>query len=235
MSILLTPPQAIEVVDPERCAVGESPRWDHRDGSLYWIDVRGPTIHRISADGSRSQWTLQAEIGSIALARFAHGVPVLLVAGHGGYGRFDPISGALHPMMNPETDRPSNRLNDGKVDQCGRFWAGSLEARSPAPVGRLWRLDADQTAHQLLDQLAIPNGIVWSPDHRYMYFSESLTGRIDRCDFDLDTGTLGKRSVFAAVAPGRGLADGAAIDTDGALWSAYNASDIKGRFEWHQG
>lgn len=221
MSDLLESPGPIDVIDSAPCAVGECPLWDHRDGSIFWIDVRGPSIHRRAADGRKSTWTLDGAVGSIALARLPNGAPGLMVAGFGGFCVFDPSNGKLTPVINPEPDRPDNRLNDGRVDRRGRMWAGSLQPGTFAPRGRLWRLDPDYSAHMALDDLAIPNGIAFSPDNRLLYFTDSITGRIDVCDFDLDDGAISNRRTFATLATGRGLADGAAIDVDGCLWSAH--------------
>lgn len=33
---------------------------------------------------------------------------------------------ALDWIGNPETDRPESRLNDGRADRQGRFWAGTM-------------------------------------------------------------------------------------------------------------
>lgn len=221
MSDPLGAPPAIEVIDARPFAVGECPLWDHRDRSIWWIDVRGPSIHRRASDGRTSDWSLADEIGSIGLAYLADGRPGLLVAGRGGIALFDPASGAIQPIADPEPDLPRNRINDGKVDRRGRFWAGSLEPGRIAACGNLWRLDPDCTTHRILKKLTIPNGIVWSPDERRMYLTESPTGRIDVCDFDAQAGSVSNRRPFATVATGRGIPDGAAIDIDGCLWSAH--------------
>ncbi|MFN0304509.1 MAG: SMP-30/gluconolactonase/LRE family protein [Burkholderiales bacterium] len=219
--LLLAPPDAIEVIDTARCAVGECPLWDHRDGSMYWIDVRGPAVHRLATNGRKSTWTLDAQVGSIALARLPSGANGLMLAGYGGFGIFDPSNGTLTPVANPEPDRPDNRLNDGRVDRRGRMWAGSLQPGTFAPRGRLWRINPDYSAHMAIDSLTIPNGIAFSPDNRRLYFTDSATGRIDTCDFDLDDGVISNRRTFVTLATGRGVADGAAIDIDGCLWSAH--------------
>jgi sugar lactone lactonase YvrE len=41
-------------------------------------------------------------------------------------------------MVDPEPERPQNRLNDAKADRCGRIWAGSMAvACSLRPLRRV--------------------------------------------------------------------------------------------------
>ncbi len=214
-------PVPIEVIDRHRLAVGECPLWDHRDRSLWWIDVRGPHLHRLEMNGARQSWTLAAQVGAIALARLPNGGAGLLVAGHGGFGWFDPASGVHTPIVDPEADRPKLRLNDGRVDARGRMWSGSLQPGVFTPQGRVWNLDDTGTVRCALEGLAIPNGIAFSPDARRLYVADSAQCRIDVCDLDLDEGRVANRRPFVQLPVGRGLPDGATVDVDGCLWSAH--------------
>ena len=44
-----------------------------------------------------------------------------------GFVAVDPASGRIEPVADVEADRPSTRMNDGKVDPQGRFWAGTTD------------------------------------------------------------------------------------------------------------
>jgi sugar lactone lactonase YvrE len=85
------------------------------------------------------------------------------------------------------------RLNDGRCDTAGRFWAGSVITPRTAPNAALWCLQADassatvQRRHMAGDNFTA-NGLAFSPDNRTLYWSNTPEHRIDRFDFDVTTG-----------------------------------------------
>jgi sugar lactone lactonase YvrE len=64
------------------------------------------------------------------------------------------------------------------------------------------------------------NGLGWSPDDRTMYFTDSMVRTIWAYEFDLPTGALGARRVFAKLADNDGVPDGLTVDSEGFVWSA---------------
>jgi sugar lactone lactonase YvrE len=212
-----------EVVTNDRAALGESPLWSPREGALYWIDTRGPTIMRLHlASGERRTWGLPSTVGAIALRR----VGGLLLATKHGVATLD-ADGTFALLHDPEPELPAHRLNDGKVDRAGRFWFGTMEDDARTPTGRLYRYDADGTSSAHDEGFTIPNGQAWSPDNRRMYCADSRRSTIYVYDFDLAGGTLANRRVFVRTPDGDGFPDGATVDAQGYLWSArINASAI---------
>jgi sugar lactone lactonase YvrE len=61
--------------------------------------------------------------------------------------------------INPASSE--RRINDGKVDPGGRFWAGMM---GPGAVHHLYRLDGSHTLCVMESGITISNGIGWSPD-----------------------------------------------------------------------
>ena len=53
-----------------------------------------------------------------------------------------------------------------------------------------------------------------------MYFTDSMVRTIWSYEFDLATGALGERRVFATLAATDGFPDGLAVDSEGFVWSA---------------
>ncbi|WP_239591891.1 SMP-30/gluconolactonase/LRE family protein, partial [Stenotrophomonas maltophilia] len=39
-----------------------------------------------------------------------------------GFATIDLADGAVHTIVDPEPDQPTNILNDGKCDRRGRYW-----------------------------------------------------------------------------------------------------------------
>lgn len=199
-----------------RDVLGEGPIWDTATGVLWWVDIADSGLRRYRpSTGEVDLWDLPERAGSVA-PRASGGLLLGVVS---GFAKFDPATSAFERIVEPEPDRPGNRLNDGKCDRQGRFWAGSMDAAEKEWTGALYRLDLDGTAFRILDGLGIPNTLVWSADSKTMYFAETLDRTIYSFDFDPDTGVPSNRRVFAVI-PRPGYPDGSTIDEDGHLWNA---------------
>src|SRR6266481_1820632 len=112
-------------------------------------------------------------------------------------------------------------MNDGKVDRQGRFVAGTMDTKEEGPKGALYRLDPDLSLHKLDDKIIVSNGPCWSPDGRIFYFADSWSGEIWAYDYDLDTGNVSNRRVFATIdTSSGGAADASTVDAEGCLWNA---------------
>jgi sugar lactone lactonase YvrE len=201
-----------------QCELGEGPLWSSADSALYWIDILGQHIYRLDDGAAEPQrWDLPAKPGCIALRRGGG----LMVAMKTGVHTIDLATGQLTLVVDPEPDRPGNRLNDGAADARGRFWIGSMDDEEKAVSGALYRIDADGSCTRVLDQLGVSNGIGWSPDGATMYHTDSSARTITAYDFDVESGSIGRPRTFAEdhdCSP-----DGLTVDADGFVWSAkYN-------------
>src|SRR5690606_11706358 len=107
------------------------------------------------------------------------------------------------------------RMNDGKVDQRGRFVSGSLETTETAPMGLLYSLGVDHKVTQIDDDITVSNGPCWSPDGTIFYFADSRSRAIWAYDYDLETGAVANKRNFCDFAAEDGLPDGATVDAEG--------------------
>jgi len=207
--------EAVCVVDAQ-AVVGECPVWVPEENALYWVDIYKPALHRFDpASGATKSWPLPEPIGSFAM-RKAGGI----VAGlRSGFAFIDLDTGAIEIAASPEKDKPGNHLNDGRCDKRGRFWAGSA-ALDRSRTAALYRFDPDRSCHFMVGDIAVSNGLAWSPDSKTMYHTNSPQRVVWAWDFDLDMGAISNRRVFAEPAPGEGYPDGAAVDAEGCYWSA---------------
>lgn len=197
--------------------LGESPIWSVQDEALYWVDIQAPAIHRLHpGSGVVKTWTVSEPVGSIGL-RTRGG---LLAAMKSGFHFFEPATGALQPISDPERHLPENRFNDGRCDRSGRFWSGTMSETSREPVGSLYCLEADLTVRLVKSGISVPNSLAWSPDDRVMYFADSVRRRIWAYDFDLAAGEIYNQRVFVDGTDHPGVPDGSTVDAAGCLWNA---------------
>jgi L-arabinonolactonase len=223
----------VEVVLEARNSLGEGPCWHGGEQALYWVDALRPAVHRLNGDGSLSTWEMPRIIGSFVFRRNGG----LVGAMRNGFAAIDLSDGSSATIVDPEPDRPTNILNDGKCDRLGRYWCGSRDGDLSRPVGALHRLDPDFSVRRMDDGFIVSNGIAWSPDDRTMYFADSRAETVFAYDFNLDAGEISNRRVFFSTRDIEGRCDGATVDTEGFYWCALVHGgkiarvDPKGRFD----
>lgn len=207
----------LECVVAGRNRLGESPVWSIREQRLYWVDSRGPSVHRLDpATGTVENRPLPEIVGSICL-RAGGG---LIVAMQSGLHAYDFDGGRLTALTDPESDQPENRFNDGRCDRRGRFWAGTMNDTRRDPTGALYRFDRDHSIHRMRDDIIVPNSICWSPDDRVMYFADTYRDLLLRFDFDADAGVIANPVQIADTSSTAGRPDGSTVDAEGYLWNA---------------
>ncbi|MBF6032017.1 SMP-30/gluconolactonase/LRE family protein [Pseudomonas sp. P155] len=225
-----------ELIVDARNAVGESPVWVSQENALYWVDIANGGLQRWSADtGHVHAWKTPEMLACIA--RHSNGG---WVAGmESGFFHLHPHSdGSLDSelLATVAHSRADMRLNDGRCDRQGRFWAGSmvLNMGLGAPEGRLYRYGAGQSGviAAQLDGFIVPNGLGFSPDGKTMYLSDSHPDvqLIWAFDYDTDTGTPSNRRVFVDMNHFPGRPDGAAVDAEGFYWICANDAGLIHRF-----
>jgi sugar lactone lactonase YvrE len=211
-----------ELVQDARASLGEGPVWDQRTGRLHWVDILSGLVHRFSPpDGSDLIIDVGQPVSAVGLG--ADGGLVLAI--RDGFGLVHPGSDRVGEIIEVEKDVTGNRMNDGRCDPAGRFWAGTMATRweEEPCAGALYRLDGTSgalAATKILGGITVSNGIDWTPDGRQMYYVDSPTQRVDVFDFDAGTGILRNRSAFATVPAADGLPDGLVVDADGGVWVA---------------
>jgi sugar lactone lactonase YvrE len=225
-----------ELIVDARNAVGESPVWVAEENALYWVDIPNGGLQRWSADtGHVHAWKAPEMLACIA--RHSRGG---WVAGmESGFFHLQPLSdGSLDSerLASVEHPRDDMRLNDGRCDRQGRFWAGSmvLNMGLSAPEGRLYRYGAGASGviEAQLDGFIVPNGLGFGPDGKTMYLSDSHPDvqLIWAFDYDTDTGTPSNRRVFVDMNHFPGRPDGAAVDAEGFYWICANDAGLIHRF-----
>jgi sugar lactone lactonase YvrE len=206
----------VRCVADVHATLGEGPVWVAREAALYWLDIKGRKIFRLSDGGELSQWPTPFRVGSIA-PRSSGG----FIAGTDqGIAEIDLSSGRLNILFNPEEELPSNRFNDGKVDRSARFWAGTMDDEEKKASGTLYRFEHDLGWTAVDTDYKVTNGPAFSPDGKLMYHNDS--GRQLTYVFDLDEdGNASNRRTFLQFGEGDGFPDGMTVDAEGCPWIAF--------------
>jgi L-arabinonolactonase len=202
--------------------LGEGPIWDVEAGKLFWVDGTGrrvgkPAIWRYDPrDGKVENWRLDRDVGAMVLGRDRNAVLAL----DDGFYFFDFTTGKTELIGLVDAEQPRTRLNDGKCDRRGRFFAGGMDDKEELKICGLWRLDPDLSITKVDGGIICSNGPCWSPDDKTFYFADTFQEEIWAYDYDLATGLPSSRRLFASTKDDAGVADGSTVDAEGYLWNA---------------
>jgi len=216
---LVTPLHLTATLRVDRHAeLGEGPTWDAATGELLWVDIVGRSVHRFNPATGRSGRILSVDqdVGAVVPRRGGG----LALAITGGFALADHGATELDTIIPVETDRPANRMNDGKCDPAGRFWAGTMAYSGTPGAGSLYRLDPDLSVTVMLSGVTLSNGLGWSPDGQTMYYIDTPTHGVDAFEYDGATGEIAERRRLIDIPTEDGLPDGMTVDSRGGLWVA---------------
>ena len=215
-----------ERLDVPAAELGEGPCWDAESQSLYWVDIPASRVHRLSASGVHSSWDVGCPVGAV-VPRASGG---LIVAAGNAFLSLDPLTGAVTELA-VAPGLSDTRMNDGKCDRAGRFYAGTMSADESPGKGSFYRLDTDMKVTEIYTGIGISNGLGWSPDDRRMYYIDSLAYRVDALDYDPATGQMGERRPLVALGSGEVMPDGMTVDAEGGIWVAVWGGGVIQRYD----
>jgi sugar lactone lactonase YvrE len=186
---------------------GEGPRWF--EGLLWFSDMLGEAVHTSTLGGALTTLPLPGHSPS-GLGFRPDGSLLIASAEDRQVLRYDGDS--VVQIADLTGLVPAN-LGDMVIDDSGRAYIGS-QARAG---GVIVRLDPDDTATVVAEDLDFPNGMVITPDGKTLIVAESIGRRLTAFTVD-DAGALHDRRVFADGLDGP--PDGIALDADGGVWTA---------------
>jgi sugar lactone lactonase YvrE len=196
--------------------LGEGPIWSADTNSVTWTDITQNTFHTADIDtGKTMSFGVPSMVGAIAHSKEGG----YIAATQKGFARIG-VDGKYSPLHSFLPD--DMRMNDGKVDPSGRFWAGSMALSFEKGRGSLYVLEKDNSYRSILDDITLSNGMGWSPDAQYFYYIDSVPGVLKRFDYDLHTGHISNPKDLITFDPSSGIPDGMSMSSDGkiivALW-----------------
>jgi sugar lactone lactonase YvrE len=218
-----------EIVQHEQSViVGETPTYEPRNNSLYWVSLYEPALRRINlVSGVTDAWALpSAYVGSFALYDDGSGA---VFAAANGIHDLNFVTGATRLIHEAPYDQSASQFNDGRCDPVGRFWIGTFPTQlDTSPRGKEWyyRLDSAGIS-PVLSGMTIANGTAFSGDGRLMYIADRVNDQILVYDYDVVTGAPTNKRVFASIRSGESP-DGAAVDARGGYWVAmYGGGEVR--------
>lgn len=197
--------------------LGEGPVWLEDRDELAFVDIQRGLIELLAvATGHVRTIAVGEMVGSFAPTRSGD----LVAAVATGFVQVDLSTGRTRRLATLERVDPTIRMNDGKADPWGRFWAGTMGIDKRPGAGTLYCLEPDLHVRVAVAPVTISNGLDWTDDRRTMFYVDTPTQRVDRFDLEGDGLDLRNRRTFASLRSDQGAPDGLTLDASGGLWLA---------------
>jgi sugar lactone lactonase YvrE len=186
---------------------GEGPRWF--EGLLWFSDMLGEAVHTADMRGSLTTLPLPGHRPS-GLGFRPDGSLLIASTEDRQVLRYD---GETVVTIADLADLAPANLGDMVIDDAGRAYIG-CQAFSG---GVIVRLDPDDSAAVVAEDLDFPNGMVITEDRKALIVAESTGRRLSALAIDADGG-LADRRIFANGLDGP--PDGIALDAEGGVWAS---------------
>ncbi|MFG6412898.1 SMP-30/gluconolactonase/LRE family protein [Roseateles sp. DC23W] len=211
----------LELALPQSATLGEGLLW--QAGRWWWTDIQGATLNAWRpGEAEALSCKLPDRLGSFAHCR--SGRVLLGLAKRIALATLgdDLELGQLQTLAAVDAAESRTRVNDGRTDRRGFFVFGTLnEAREKRPIASFYQYSLPHGLRRLaLPAVAIANSICFSLDGRTMYFCDSLSRRIQQCDYDAESAGVENLRPFVQMDQDGAEPDGSVIDAEGCLWNA---------------
>lgn len=216
--------QSIVDAEPQKITEGykftEGPVW-HESGYLLFSDIPANTVYKWTPGGQAEEF-LNPSGHSNGLTFDSNGH--LLLAQHDGAVATLREDKKLQAVVGAYSGKRLNSPNDLAVKSDGAIYFtdpdfGVSDEDKELGFNGVYRFSEEEGLTLLVDDFALPNGIVFSPDESRLYVNDTRHNHIRVFDVKED-GTLENGRVFAKMeAEAEGAADGMKVDTEGNLYS----------------
>ncbi|MFZ6720402.1 SMP-30/gluconolactonase/LRE family protein [Undibacterium sp. Ji49W] len=219
--------------------LGEGLGWHGATGSWWWTDIEAATLQAWSPGKAVTTYKLPDRLGSFAhcqsgrmLLGLAKRLCFTSPPKNPGATSANPVSAGatsttalqlpVQSLVAVDPAETRTRVNDGRTDRRGYFVFGTMnEAAEKRPIASFYQFSMQYGLRRLaLPAVAIANSICFSLDGKTMYFTDTLTRRIQQCDYDAESARVDNIRLFAIPDDDRAYPDGSVIDSHGCLWNA---------------
>ncbi|GAA6031814.1 hypothetical protein JCM8097_002004 [Rhodosporidiobolus ruineniae] len=186
------------------------------DGMLYVVDIPFGRILKVDPETKEIKECVQWEGEPNGLAVRDDGK--MVVADYKrGLMLFDPKSNTIKPFLPRRNLESWKGLNDLVISSAGDiYFTDQGQTGLQDQTGGVWCYTAAGKLHQLINNGISPNGIVLSPDEKFLYVAMTRSNEVWRMPV-LPDGTTTKANKFF-IGFGNSGPDGLTIDEEGNLF-----------------
>ena len=191
----------------------EGPVFDS-SGNLFVTDIPFGRVFRIDPKG---QWDLVAQWdGEPNGMKFLNATQLLVTDYRNGLMLLDVPTGQVRPYLERRNSESFKGVNDLCIDSKGHvYFTDQGQTGLHDPTGRVYRLAPDGRLDLLLSNVPSPNGIVLSPDERFLFIAAPRGNCVWRMPLQADGSVSKAGQFFTSYGPSG--PDGLAMDASGRL------------------
>lgn len=183
------------------------------EGNLYVTDIPFGRIFRIDPSGA---WSLVAEYDGEPNGMKLMGRELLVTDYKNGLVAVDIATGRTREHLGRRNSEAFKGVNDLVFDSRGNlFFTDQGQTGLHDPTGRVYRLGVDGRLDLLLANAPSPNGIVLSPDERFLFVAMTRGNCVWRMPLMGDGSVSKSGQFFTSYGPSG--PDGLAMDREGRL------------------
>ncbi|GGE49176.1 gluconolactonase [Agaricicola taiwanensis] len=196
----------------------EGPAFD-RDGNLFVTDIPYGRILKLAPDGA---WSVVAEYDGWPNGLAIHRDGRIFIADHlKGLLQLDAATGGVETVLGHIRREGLKGLNDLTFARNGDlYFTDQGQTGLQDPSGRVYRMRADGQIDLLIDNVPSPNGLVLTPDEKFLLVAVTRANQIWRLPLHPD-GTTSKVAAFIQLSGGLAGPDGLAMNGAGGLAVAH--------------
>jgi len=223
---------SLQLAVEHAATLGEGLSWHGSTESWWWTDIEAACLQSWKPDQAVITYRLPDRLGSFAHCR--SGRILLGLAKRLCFASLPASPAQLTTNATAAVQLPvqslvavdpaevRTRVNDGRTDRRGYFVFGTMnEAPEKRPIASFYQFSMSYGLRRLaLPAVAIANSICFSLDGKTMYFTDTLTRRIQQCDYDAESASVSNIRLFAISEVHKAYPDGSVIDSNGCLWNA---------------
>ncbi len=164
----------------------EGPSYCPEDGYLYFVEIEAGWISRVSPEGKYEKFYNIGAPGNLlgpnGMIYDSKRKRLLIAHRDMGIVSLDPKTKEVKTLAHTYNGIKLNGPNDLTIDSKGNIYFTDTWGTSISnPVGKVYRLDGETGDLTIIMQnLAFPNGILFSPDEQFLYVNEFGANRLLR-------------------------------------------------------
>lgn len=191
----------------------EGPVFDDK-GNLYVTDIPYGRIFRVDPKGD---WEIVAQWdGEPNGMKFITSHCLVVTDYKNGLMKVDTLSGEVKPYFSRRNTESFKGVNDLTISSKGDiYFTDQGQTGLHDPSGKVYRLRKDGQLDQLLSNVPSPNGIVLSPDEKFLFVAATRGNSVWRMPLQEDGSVSKAGQFFTSYGPSG--PDGLAMNTEGCL------------------
>jgi xylono-1,5-lactonase len=200
-----------------KCKLGEGTLWIKEHNSIYFVDIKKKQICSLNIKNNKKKiFKVNKEIGFLA-----HIKKNTFILGLQGELRIQDLkSKKIIKSISIEPNIKLNRTNDGKTDQAGNLWFGTMDnLERKIEKGSLYKLDKNLTLTKVDTNYMITNGPAFINPFNF-YHTDSSKKLIYKIKINKKNKIINKK-IFKKFSVKDGSPDGMTLDKNKNLWVSH--------------